>query len=318
MQPRSQKPILTITLNPALDVSTSVPEVIPSEKLRCSTPLAEPGGGGLNVSRAIANLGGRSLALVALAGSTGTRLSDLLTAEGIDFVAIPAPGETRQSMTITESTTGKHYRFLLPGPDWDDVAQARVFARLTDLGRPDGIAIISGSQPPGVPRNFPARMAEALAGMEIVLDTSGPALGGAVEAPIPGLSLLRMNSAEAEELAGHALPDRSHTADFASELVARGVAARVIVARGADGSVMAEPGRRLWCSPPPHTVISRVGAGDSSVAGWTLAMARGLPTDHALRMAVAAAASAVGAPGTELCRLADIERIMPLCAEGTI
>lgn len=314
----AQKPILTITLNPALDVSTSVPEVIPSEKLRCSAPLSEPGGGGLNVSRAIAGLGGRSLALVALAGATGTRLADLLTLEGIDFIAIPAPGETRQSMTITEATTGKHYRFLLPGPDWDDTARARIFDRLGDLARPGGIAVISGSQPPGVARDFPAQMAQALTGMQIVLDTSGPALRGAVDGRVPRLSLLRMNGAEAEDLAARPLPERRDAADFAADLVARGVAERVMIARGADGSVLAEAGRRLWCSPPPHPVVSRVGGGDSSVAGWVLAMARGLPADQALRMAVAAAVSAVGAPGTRLCNRADVERILPLCTEGAL
>lgn len=314
----TQRPILTITLNPALDVSTHVGTVIPGEKLRCAAAVAEPGGGGLNVSRAIAALGGRSLALVALAGPTGTRLSELLTEGGIDFVAIPAPGETRQSMTVTEDSTGLQYRFMLPGPDWGAGAQARVFARLADLVRPGGIAVISGSQPPGVPRDFAARMAAALTGMEVVLDTSGPALTGAVEQPIPGLSLLRMNGTEAEELAGRPLPDRIHTADFASDLVARGVAARVIVARGADGSVLAEPGRRLWCKPPEHAVVSRVGAGDSSVAGWVLAMARGQAPDQALRMAVSAAALAVAAPGTELCRLDVVERILPLCEGGTL
>ena len=313
-----QKSILTITLNPALDLSTSIDAVVPSEKLRCAQPLAEPGGGGLNVSRAIAALGGRSLALVALAGTTGARLADLLTQESIDYIAISAPGETRQSMTISETTTGRHYRFLLPGPNWDEVAQARVFARLADLVRPGGIAIISGSQPPGVPNDFVSTMAKSLAGMQVVIDTSGTALTCAVEDPIPGLALLRMNSSEAEEIAGRALPERIDTADFASELVARGVAERVIIARGGDGSVMAEAGRRLWCCPSPHAVVSRVGAGDSSVAGWTLGMARDLPVEVALRMAVAAASSAVAAPGTELCNLADVEALMPRCTEGAL
>jgi 6-phosphofructokinase 2 len=161
-------------------------------------------------------------------------------------------------------------------------------------------------------------MAKSMAGMQVFIDTSGPALNNAVENPTPGLALLRMNSSEAEEIAGHALPERIHTADFASELVARGVARRVIIARGADGSVMAEAGRRLWCCPTPHEVVSRVGAGDSSVAGWTLGMARDLPAELALRMAVAAASSAVAAPGTELCNLPEVEALMPLCSEGTL
>lgn len=313
-----QAPILTITLNPALDISTSVAEVIAGPKLRCTAPVTDPGGGGLNVSRAVKALGGRSLALVALAGATGTRLQDLLTAEGIDFVAIPAPGETRQSMTVTEETSGKQFRFMLPGSDWTVPAQDRVFARLADLVRPDGFAVISGSQPPGVPRDFPARMAAAMTGMQVVLDTSGAALFQAVAQPVPGLSLLRMNDAEAEELAGTPLPDRIHTADFASELVARGVAQRVIVARGADGSVLAEAGRRLWRAPPAVPVRSKVGAGDSFVGAWVLSMARGLSTEDALHRAVAAAASAVTSEGTDLCHASDVDALLPRCTGGNL
>lgn len=313
-----QRPILTITLNPALDLATSVPEVEAGPKLRCTEPTADPGGGGINVARAVKALGGRALALVALAGSTGARLADLLTAQGLDFVAMPAPGETRQSMTVTEDGSGRQFRFMLPGPDWDQTAQDRVFERLGDLGRPGGIAVISGSQPPGVPHDFPARMAAALEGMEIVLDTSGPALAEAAAHPIPGLSLLRMNDAEAEGLAGRPLPSRSHTAGFAAGLVARGVAKRVIVARGDDGSVMAGPEGQLWCAPPQVAVDSKVGAGDSFVGAWVLAMARGAEAPEALRQGVAAAAAAVTTPGTELCHAADVARLLPQCREGSL
>lgn len=313
-----QRPILTITLNPALDLATSVAAVEAGPKLRCAAPTADPGGGGINVARAAKALGGRALALVALAGTTGAWLADLLTAQGLDFVAMPAPGETRQSMTVTETGTGRQFRFMLPGPDWDATAQERVFVRLGDLGRPGGIAVISGSQPPGVPHDFPARMAAALEGMEIVLDTSGPALAEAIAHPIPGLSLLRMNDSEAEGLAGHPLPTRADTANFAAALVSRGVARRVIVARGHDGSVMAGPEGRLWCAPPQVQVDSKVGAGDSFVGAWVLAMSRGADAHHALRQGVAAAAAAVTTPGTELCRATDVARILTECVEGTL
>ena len=313
-----QNQILTITLNPALDISTEVAEVTAGPKLRCTHPVVDPGGGGLNVSRAIRNLGGRSLALVALAGATGARLQELLTAEGIDFVAIPAPGETRQSVTVTESVSGRQFRFMLPGPEWAEAAQARVFARLSDLVRPGGIAVISGSQPPGVPPDFPGRMAAAMAGMEVVLDTSGAALTEAVARPIPALALLRMNAEEAEGLTGEPLVGRGHTADFASDLVARGVARQVIVARGEDGSILAEAGRRIWVQPPRVEVVSKVGAGDSFVGGWVLSRARGLGTEQALTTAVAAAAAAVTSAGTDLCHAEDVARIAAACTMGTI
>ena len=105
-----QTPVVTLTLNPALDLSSTVPQLIPDQKLRCSEPLLDPGGGGLNVSRAIAALGGESLALVALGGLTGDRLAGLIRAEGVPFLALTAPGETRQSLTVTEQSTGRQYR----------------------------------------------------------------------------------------------------------------------------------------------------------------------------------------------------------------
>jgi 6-phosphofructokinase 2 len=101
-------------------MATEVHEMIPGHKLRCAEPLLDPGGGGLNVSRAIKALGGDSLALVAIGGLTGDRLAGLIRAEGVTFLSILGPGETRQSLTVNEATTGKQYRFMLPGPVWGE------------------------------------------------------------------------------------------------------------------------------------------------------------------------------------------------------
>jgi 6-phosphofructokinase 2 len=308
-----QAPILTLTLNPALDMATGVDRVTPGDKLRCSAPKLDPGGGGLNVSRAVALLGGESLALVALGGLTGEHLADLIRAEGVPFLGIKGPGETRQSLTVTEAATGLQYRFVLPGPVWDEADQARVFTLLRASARPDGLAVISGSQPPGVPVDFPARLATALPGMRVVLDTSGAALEQALAHPVPGLAVLRMDSEEAEALAGLALDSRTATADFAQGLVRAGVAPQVIVARGADGSVLAEAGRRLFCPAAKVKVVSKVGAGDSFVAGFVLALARGEATETALALAVAAASAAVMTEATELCRPEDVARLLPQC-----
>jgi 6-phosphofructokinase 2 len=182
----SQAPILTLTLNPALDMATEVHELIPGQKLRCSEPLLDPGGGGLNVSRAIKALGGDSLALVAIGGLTGDRLAGLIRAEGVTFLSILGPGETRQSLTVNEVTTGRQFRFMLPGPVWGEAERARVFTLLRATARPGGISVISGSQPPGVPVDFPAQLAASMPESRVVLDTSGSTLIEAVRHPIPG------------------------------------------------------------------------------------------------------------------------------------
>lgn len=303
--------ILTLTLNPALDVATHVARVVAAEKLRCAAPLYNPGGGGLNVSRAVAHLGGRSQALVALGGATGEHLAGLLRAEGIDFLALQSPGETRQSLTVTEDASGQQYRFLLPGPVWQASDQAQVFALLAAHARLGGLAVISGSQPPGVPVDFPTRLAAALPGMAVVLDTSGTTLAQAVAHPIPKLAVLRMDSDEAEALAGTKLATPNETADFAAALVARSAAPVVIVARGAEGNVLASADMRLIARPPIVAVKSAVGAGDSFVAGLVLARARGQDWAQALALGTAAAAAAVMTEATELCRAEDVARLLP-------
>ncbi len=306
-----QSPILTLTLNPALDMAAEVPEVIAGQKLRCSDPLLDPGGGGLNVSRAIRALGGDSLALVAIGGLTGDRLAGLIRAAGVTFLSILGPGETRQSLTVTEEKTGRQFRFMLPGPVWGEAERARVFTLLRATARPGGLSVISGSQPPGVPADFPAQLAESMPGSRVVLDTSGKPLSEAVANPIPGLEVLRMDSEEAEGLTGHPLASREETADFAQALARRGVAKKVVVARGADGNVLATADRRLFSPAPNVRVKSTVGAGDSFVAALVLAMARGQDDAEALAMAAAAAAAAVMTDATQLCRPEDVMRLRP-------
>ena len=314
----AQIPIVTLTLNPALDMATEVPALVADEKLRCSEPMLDPGGGGLNVSRAIAVLGGESLALVALGGLTGDRLAGLIRADGVPFLALTAPGETRQSLTVTELASGRQYRFMLPGPRWSEADQERVFTLLHATARPGAYGVISGSQPPGVPVDFPARLARSMPGLNIVLDTSGPALVEAVTHPIPGLDVLRMNNEEAEHLAGKPLATRKESADFAQGLVQRGVAEKVVVARGSDGSVMVDAHQRLFAKAAKVEVKSRVGAGDSFVGGLVLAMARGQDAASAIAFATASASAAVMTDATQLCRLEDVVMLLPQCAVSAV
>jgi 6-phosphofructokinase 2 len=245
---------------------------------------------------------------------TGDRLAGLIRAEGVTFLSILGPGETRQSLTVTERASGRQYRFMLPGPVWGAAERARVFTLLAATARPGGFSVISGSQPPGVPADFPGQLAASMEGSRVILDTSGAALAEAVARPIPGLEVLRMDGEEGEELAGRSLPTLADTADFAADLVARGVARRVIVARGAEGNVLAEAGRRLFSPAPRVRVRSTVGAGDSFVAAFVLALARGQDAAAALSMASAAAAAAVMTDATMLCRAEDVMRLMPEAA----
>ncbi|AUM74451.1 1-phosphofructokinase family hexose kinase [Paracoccus jeotgali] len=306
----NQAPILTVTLNPALDLSTEVDEVKPDLKLRCAAPVTDPGGGGINVSRAIAVMDGESAAFVALGGATGTRLAELLDRAGINLHCIDAPGETRESLAVTDRATGQQYRFVMPGPTWQDRDAQAALDGIVRAAPPGGLVVLSGSNPPGVPDDFAARLAARLADEQagLIVDTSGPALRQLARGG-HRVTLLRMDRAEAEELAGAPLPQRADTAGFAASLVLAGAAQAVIVARGDDGNIVAHETGQWHAESHPVEVVSKVGAGDSFVAGFTLATARGLDVDHALGWGAAMASAACMTPATELCRAEDAHRL---------
>ncbi len=311
----AQSPILTVTLNPALDLSVDASRVVPNEKLRVVQPVIEPGGGGINVSRAIRLLGGASQAMAAVAGLTGARLKQLLQAEGVTLVTHRAEGDTRQNLTVTDQANGAQYRFTMPGPAWPAGQTKAMEQAIAAQVQRDGLVVLSGSQPPGVPATFPADLAATVAGAgaRLIVDTSGPALAGLLQAPAsPPPFILRLDEAEARAVGDAPLAPPA-SADLAADLVARGVAEGVLVACGAAGSVLAMQGQRLHCAPPQVRVRSKVGAGDSFTAGFTLALARDEPLAAALQLATAAAAAAVMTSATELCRAEDVTALLPDC-----
>ncbi len=313
--------VLTVTLNPALDLSATAPRVEPGPKLRLDEPMAEPGGGGVNVSRAVRALGGQTRVLMALGGATGARFAALLRAEGITPETIELPGETRESLSVTDAGTGQQFRFVLPGPVWDHDTEAQMLAlcvaALSGGADPSPVCVLSGSQPPGVATDFAHKLGVAVlaAGGRLVIDTSGAALLHLAHAPCAegAPAVLRMNRTEADGLAGGALGSLTDTANFAQALVAKGVAGCVIIARGAEGSVLATAAERWHCRPPAVEQVSAIGAGDSFTAGLALAMARGEAWRGALALGTAAAAAAVTTPASALCPRATTERLLPLC-----
>ena len=312
--PETPLDILTVTLNPTIDLTTSVAAVVAGPKLRCAVPQIDPGGGGINVARAVRLLGGTARALVAVGGAAGDEIVTLLAEQGVATVALRAPGDTRQSFAVTDRATGQQFRFVLPGPLWHPADVEGAMAAILGAVREGGLVVLSGSQPPGVPADLPLRLAARLKGhARLLVDTSGDSLRAVAAGGDVAPWCLRMDDVEASELAGRPLVEASDSAAFASELVARGVAEVVIIARGADGGVLAARGQRLHGRSAKVEVVSKVGAGDSFVGAFTLAIARGETLEAALRQGNAAASSAVTTEATQLCRREDVERLLPEC-----
>ncbi|NSX54590.1 1-phosphofructokinase family hexose kinase [Parasulfitobacter algicola] len=312
--------ILTVTLNPCVDLSTSAPAVLPGPKLRCTEPVIDPGGGGINVSRAISNLGGQSQAIIAVAGSTGDQICALLQAEKITHIPFAMAGKSRQSLSVTDTQNGAQYRFVMPGPQWSKDDTLCLLAKLPDYAQQESIVVLSGSMPPGVADNLPQQIADTLAAKNIRLyiDTAGPALPALFQPHQNKPTLLRLDMLEAEQAAGGPLRTFKDSADFAQKSVLDGVADIIILARGDQGSVLATKNQRLFCKAAQVSVKSKTGAGDSFVGGFTLKMAEGQSLDIALQYGVAAASAAVMTDATALCIKDDVERLLSQCTLSDI
>lgn len=303
--------ILTVTVNPSLDVTTSTAKLEPQRKLRCGTPVHDAGGGGVNVSRAIRELGGESRAFVGLGGNTGHQFAALLRQAGVDFIEYSLAGETRSSMTVMEEATGLHYRFVLPGPPQPPQIGDAMLAELERMidDKVDFV-VASGSLLPGLSSDFYALLGDIVRrrGARLILDTHGEALKGAL-AGRP--YLLRLNEIEARALA-HETENDAPVAELARGLVGRQIADVVVVGRGEQGSLITTADEQFSIAPPKVQVHSMVGAGDSYVAALTLALSRGWSLEAANRYGVAAAASAVTRDATQLCSLAGTEGLFKL------
>jgi len=309
-------PILTLTMNPALDVSTSTDLVYSGHKLRCKGSHMDPGGGGVNVARVIHRLGGHVLAIYTAGGTTGDSFRKLMEAEGIPAVVAAVRGNTRQDFTVDENSTGKEFRFVLEGAWLSDDEWQNCLRLLQRSIRAGGYVVASGSLPPGVPDDFYARVARLArnAGARCVVDTSGPALA---EALVEGVFLVKPSRRELAEHAGTALDTEESQISAAAALVGQGSAEYVALTLADAGAVLASKAGISRLRVPPVQVVSTVGAGDSFLAAYVLRLSQGCPAEEALRSAVAAGTAAVLTPATELCHPTDVERLEAEIAAGT-
>lgn len=302
------KTIVTSTINPSIDTSVRVEQVIPERKLRCRVPRPEPGGGGVNVSRAIQILGGRSTAVFTAGGTLGALLKSLLEQEGIAFLTVPIAGSTRENFTVYEESSGQQFRFGMPGPKLEEGEWKKCLEVLAGLEPKPDYLVASGSLPPGVPQDFYAQLAlqARKTGIRLIVDTSGEPLRHAAKA---GVFLLKPNLRELEVLSGEKIGDESQVEAAAGKWLGEGRCEAIVVSIGAGGAFLVSREGTEWFRAPTVPIESKVGAGDSMVAGIVLSLARGESLIEAARFGVAAGAAAVMTPGTELCRREDAERL---------
>lgn len=298
--------IVTLTMNPALDITTAAGALTPTDKVRCESPRRDPGGGGINVARILTILGDSVTAVFPAGGHTGRALEDLVVTEGVGIRTITIRGSTRESFTVNERQTGLQYRFVLPGPEMTCLEQESSLELLAETAAEAEFVVASGSLPPGVPPDFCQRIADIVAdvGARFVVDTSGPALQHLSH----GIFLLKPSIRELRERMGRELRSLGEQVAAARELIDTGVCSVVVLSLGANGAVHVTAHEDAYCPSVEVPVVSGVGAGDSMVAGITHGLVRGWPLSETVRYGVAAGAAMLGTPGTALCRRTEIER----------
>jgi 6-phosphofructokinase 2 len=300
--------ILTITMNPAVDITTSTATIAPTHKIRCGASQRHPGGGGINVARVVQRMGGDCAALFPAGGSSGEVLKRLLDEENITQLCVPIAGETRESFSVKESSSSNEYRFVLPGPDLAPAEWQACLDLVARLQPCPHYVVASGSLPPGVPTDFYARLAKLVHanGGKLVLDTSGPALAAALE---EGVYLVKPSLRELRELVGQPLETQALWRKAALALVDRGRAQVVVLSLGEGGAWLVTPDETCFAPGLPVQVVSTIGAGDSFVGGMVWALCQGLPVRESFRYGVAAASAAVLSVGTGLCSQPDVIRL---------
>ncbi len=302
--------IVTITFSPCIDKSTSITSLVPEKKLHCSTPKLEPGGGGINIARAIKKLGGEAIAIFPSGGYTGKYFNHLLEKENIPSVIIETNNETRENIIVFDESSTNQYRFGMPGTALNDNEWKQCLTAVEKINDIEFI-IASGSLPPGVPSNIYAQLARIAKNKnaKFVVDTSGEALKQAVE---EGVYLLKPNLGELCSLTGKASLQTREVKDIARAIIEKEKCEVMMVSMGADGAMLVTKDMAEIITAPTVIRKSTVGAGDSMLAGIVFYLSKGKDIFEAAQYGVACGTAATLNAGTELCKKEDADKLYEL------
>ena len=298
--------IVTLTPNPSLDRTIAVPALRRGKVMRATESREDPGGKGLNVSRALAQNGTATRAVLPIGGVYGGVMLDLLRAQEIDVVPVLILGAIRANVAIVEPD-GATTKLNEQGPCFsaDEVAALRTATASASVGA--GWVVCCGSLPPGIDDDFYADVVGRCHanGVKVAVDSSGePMLRALAATP----DLIKPNRVELAEAVGHDLPTVGAVIDAARGLVATGIGC-VLVSLGRDGALLVDATRAVRAVARVDNPLSTVGAGDALLAGYLHAVASGLDAEHALRTAVAFGAAAVSRPGSQMPTPAEVAAV---------
>ncbi len=301
------KNILTLTMNPSIDTNTKVEHVVANKKLRCEEASHEPGGGGLNVSRAIKILGGDSTAIYTKGGWYGEMLSGLLDKEGINQRPYETQNSTRENFAVYEEVSSNQFRFAVPGPELRREEWEGIIETVSNFDPEPDYLLASGSLPRGVPDDFYFTLAKTLKNSKtkFILDSSGAALKKSV---VNDIFLIKPNMAELKSLAGRDIISEDGQENAAHLLLESGINV-VVVSLGSAGALLVTKEATERLRAPNVRIRSRIGAGDSMLGGTVLGLAKDMNLKEAVLYGIAAGSSAVMTEGTQLCTKKETEEL---------
>lgn len=298
--------IVTLTVNPALDKSSHFRGLIPEQKIRCETPRYDAGGGGINVSKAIARLGGVSKAIFTSGGASGAMLKELIEKENIPFEAIEIHSWTRESFVAVDDNTNLQYRFGFKGAEVNAAEKEQIVQIIQNLRCK--YLVISGSLNEGLPPDFYKQIAEITkkSGIKLIVDTYGEPMSRVLEA---GVYMIKPNVGELAKLIGVEHLEIGEVSEAAKEIIAKGGAEIVAVSLGPQGAVLVTKDAFEFVPAPNVVKRSTVGAGDSMVGGMVWALSQNKSLKEVIRWGVACGSAATMNEGTQLFKGEDAKRL---------
>lgn len=298
--------IVTLTVNPALDKSSHFKGLVPEQKIRCETPRFDAGGGGINVSKAIARLDGVSKAIFTSGGATGEKLKELIETEKIPFETIPIHSWTRESFVAVDDNTNLQYRFGFTGAAINESEKEAIIAVIQKLACK--YLVISGSLNEGLPPDFYKQIAKIAkaSNIKVVVDAYGEALRNVLEA---GVYMIKPNVGELAKLVGVETLEIGEVNEAAKKIIAQGGAEIVVVSLGPQGAVLVTKDTYEFVPAPNVVKRSTVGAGDSMVGGMVWALSQNKSLKEVIRWGVACGSAATMNEGTQLFKGEDAKRL---------
>ena len=302
--------LLTITFSPCIDKSVKIPILLPEKKMHCSFPVYEPGGGGINIARAIRKLGFITTAIYPAGGSSGLEFGKMLHQEGVPVIVVETNNEIRENLHVVDQASNLQYRFVMPGVS---LLQQEIEGCMAAIkNSPDSaFIIISGSMPPGVPADIFQQIGKIARdkNAKLIIDTSSEAL---LHTKDCGVFLLKPNISELSILAGRKEIHLDEIETVAREVMAKGYCEILVISIGASGAIMVTGDKIFRAIPPVIKPKGTVGAGDCLVAGLVIAFSQGKSMEDTIRYGVSCGTAACLNEGTALCRPEDVYRIFRL------